>query len=288
MPPGRLERKAWTSSAIVRRYLNELATGNPECDWVTWVEWKHLPAAVGRALVVGCGSGWLERGLAARGRVKSIVACDASEEAVSLARAHARAEDPGASRIEHRVLDLERDDPGGPFDVIFVHEALGRIPDLEGAFGRLHGALAPGGKIVLREYVGPNRFQYTDDQMDLVNRYFRLIPDELRRDNESDRILWRRERSDLDRMLHDDPAAAARSEDVLPVARATFRTEREYPSGGGLLNPLLSGIIGNFREDVPRHQHLLQALCEAEARLSEAGAMKPDFVTYVGSRAEAV
>ena len=71
-----LESLVWTSSSVVRRYLHELISGDPNCDWVTWVEYKHLPRQMDRALVVGCRSGLLERALAGGGRFRSIVACD--------------------------------------------------------------------------------------------------------------------------------------------------------------------------------------------------------------------
>ena len=71
-----LESLVWTSSPLVRRYLHRLATGDPDCDWLTALRSRHLPAVVRRALVLGCGSGWLERALADKGGVHEIVACD--------------------------------------------------------------------------------------------------------------------------------------------------------------------------------------------------------------------
>ena len=59
-----MENLVWTASPTIRRYLHRLVSGHPECDWVTYSEWKHLPPMVDRALVLGCGSGWLERALA--------------------------------------------------------------------------------------------------------------------------------------------------------------------------------------------------------------------------------
>jgi SAM-dependent methyltransferase len=280
---GGLENIVWTSSSIVRRYLHRLVSGQPECDWVTWVEWKHLPPVSDRALVLGCGSGWLERGIAARSRFRSIVACDVAPEAVDRARAEAAR--IGLDQIEYRCVDLEHAELGGPYDAVYANDVLHHITDLEGVFSRIHAALGPGGKLLFNEYVGPNRFQYSDDRMDLVNRYFRLLPDELRRDHTTRAVLWRRERVDRDQLIRDDPTEAVRSEDVLRVARSVFRTEREYSYGGGLLNPLLYGVIVNFGEDVPRHQRLLQALCDAEERLAEAGILEPDFFVYVGARA---
>lgn len=277
-----MERLVWTASPVVRRYLHRLVSGNPHCDWLTFVEAEHLPGRVERALVLGCGSGWLERALSERGRFGQILACDVAPATVE--RARREAEKAGLSNIEYRVLDLENAPLEGPYEAIIANDVLHHITDLEGIYARIHAALAPGGKFVFNEYVGPNRFQYSEERMHLINRYFRLLPDELRRAFPSGDMLWRRERLAPERVIADDPTEAVRSEDVLPVARQAFHVEREYPYGGGLLNPLLFGIIPNFRDDVPAHVDLLEALCQAEERLGGSGAIEPDFQVFVGSR----
>ena len=279
-----LERLVWTASPVVRRYLHRLVSGDPNCDWLTFLESRHLPDRVERALVLGCGSGWLERALSERGRFGRILACDVASATVE--RARREAERMGISNIDYRVLDLEHAPLGGPYDAIIANDVLHHITDLEGVYGRIHEALAPEGKFLFNEYVGPNRFQYSEERMHLINRYFRLLGDELRRDYTGE-TLWRRERLSPARVIADDPTEAVRSEDVLPVARQVFRVEREYPYGGGLLNPLLFGIIPNFRDDDAAHVALLEALCEAEERLSRTGAIEPDFQVFVGKRVDA-
>ncbi len=269
---AQIESKVWTASATVRRYLHRLVSGNPNCDWPTYLEWRHLPPSLSRALVLGCGSGWLERGLAIRGRVQSIVACDFAADAV--ARAQAAAREAGLRPIEYRVVDLEKDPlPEGPYDAVFANDVLHHIADLEGLYGRIHEALAPEGKFLFNEYVGPNRFQYSEERMDLINRYFRLPG-----------VLWRRERADPVKLAAGDPTEAVRSEDVLPLAHKFFLIEAEYAYGGGLLNPLLYEVMVNFDEGNPAHTRLLQVLCDAEDRLTRSGQLEPDFWIFVGRR----
>ena len=72
---------------------------------------------------------------------------------------------------------------------------------------------------------------------------------------------------------------------MLPLARRFFEAEKEYSYGGGLLNPLLYEIIGNFDEGRPYDNRLLTILCEAEERLTRSGAIEPDFFIFVGRRA---
>ncbi|HLN79791.1 MAG TPA: class I SAM-dependent methyltransferase [Thermoanaerobaculia bacterium] len=278
-----LELLVWTSSPVVRRYLHALVSGDPNCDWLTWVEAAHLQPKLDRALVLGCGSGWLERALAQRGRFRSIVACDFAADTVS--RAHGTAEDEGISSIEYAVLDLENEKlPAGPFDAIIANDVLHHITGLEPLYTRIHDALAPGGRLVFNEYVGPNRFQYSDAHLETVNRYLRLLPNRLRWDPIGGRLLWKRERVDPKQLVIDDPTEAVRSEDVLPLARRFFKAEKEYVYGGGLLNPLLFGIVTNFRAGDPWDDMLMSRLCAAEQRLTEAGEIEPDFRIFVGSR----
>src|SRR5206468_6859757 len=53
----------WLPSPALQSHLNRAATGNPDYDWLSYVRALHLPAALERTLVLGCGSGVLERAL---------------------------------------------------------------------------------------------------------------------------------------------------------------------------------------------------------------------------------
>jgi SAM-dependent methyltransferase len=280
---SQLESLVWTASPVVRKYLHRLVSGDPACDWLTWVEHAHLEPRLDRALVLGCGSGWLERALVERRRFRSIIACDFAPD--SVARARAAAETEGITSIEYRVLDLERDElPPGPFDAVFANDVLHHITGLEPLYMRLNAALAPSGRIIFNEYVGPNRFQYSDERMEIVNRYLRVLPDRLRWDPVAGKILWKRERTDATQLVADDPTEAVRSQEVLPLARRFFRPVREYPYGGGLLNPLLFAIVTNFRPGDPWDDRVMSGLCAAEERLTESGEIEPDFYVFVGER----
>ena len=276
-----LDEKVWTASPVVRRYLHRLASGSDDCDWLTWIRAHHLPPRVDRILVIGCGSGWLERALIRKAGIGTITACDASADRVRSAEKVAR--ENGLSGIDYRTVDLENEAlPDGSFDAVLAHDVLHHITDLEGLYGRIQAALAPGGRFLFNEYVGPNRFQYGDAQMELINRYFRLIPDHLRM-NRYWRILpWSKPRPDPVQLAADDPTEAVRSEDVLPLARRFFEVEKEYPYGGGLLNYLLYETIANFDESRDYDNGLLHALCEAEDRLTRSGAIDPAFCIFVG------
>ena len=234
-------------------------------------------------LVIGCGEGFIERSLARMDGVDAIMAVDADPAAVERARRNARRR--GLDAVSHAVLDPNAAPlPEGPWDAVIVHDTLHHVGRLEEFYGRLHDALSARGRVVFVEYVGPNRFQYPKQRTELVQRYFRLLPQRLRRDDRTGEPVWRREPIDAAALERDSPFEAARSEDLLTLARKSFVAEAEYSAGGGLLHPLLSGLAPNFGRAPAEEERLLDVLCAAESRLEGEALLPNDFAVFVGRR----
>ncbi len=270
-------------SAALQHHVNRTASGHPSVDWLSHVRTRHLPAELPRVLVVGCGEGFIERALARMAGVGAITAVDADPVAVERARRSAGRR--GMAAVSHAVLDPNAAVlPAGPWDAVIVHDTLHHVGRLEELYGRIHDILAPRGRVVFVEYVGPNRFQYPAERATLVERYFRLLPQRMRRDDRTGQPVWRREPVDAARLARERPFEAACSEDLLPLARQSFVPEAEYSGGGGLLHPLLSGSERNFGRAPAEEERLLDVLCAAEARLEAEGRVPNDFAVFVGRR----
>ncbi len=96
----------------------------------------------GRVLEVGCGLGDLIGSLA----VDEAIGVDISPRMIELARAR----HPG---VDLRVADVEWDElPPGPFDAIILSDAIGHLNDIQRALERLHGLLAPSGRLIVTYY----------------------------------------------------------------------------------------------------------------------------------------
>ncbi len=271
----------WVPSAALQRHVNRAASGDPGVDWLSHVRSRNLAAELRRTLVVGCGEGFLERALARMPGVGEITAADADAGTVERARRHARR--LGLSAVSHLTLDPDAQEiPEGPWDAVLVHNVLHHAARPDDLLRRLHAALAPRGKFVCLEYVGPNRFQYPEDRMDIVRRYFRLLPERLRRDPDSGRVAWRRERPDAAALARARPHEAARSEELPALVRRWFAEEASYSGAGGLLHPLLAGLEHNFGADRAHDERVLDVLCAAEAHLTAAGRVADDFAIFVG------
>jgi SAM-dependent methyltransferase len=172
----------WTQLPAVQRRINEKVSGDPARDWVDHLVATHLPGRcpVARTASLGCGYGHQDREVVARGVTRRVVGYDISEGA--LARARRLADEAGLQGIEYIAADvnalrLEE----GAFDLVLASGALHHLTDLEAVAETIAGGLREGGLLVADEYVGPNRFAYSDRQMALINEALALLPERYRR-----------------------------------------------------------------------------------------------------------
>ena len=279
----RLAHANWMANTAVLMHLNERATGDPARDWLS--SWAHRWFAGQdlRVLVLGCGEGWLERAIAEWPFVARIDAVDFAADAV------ARARELGCDipKIEYGVVDLERDElPRDAYDVVIAHSVLHHVENLEHAYAQIERCMRPDATLIVNEYAGPNRFQYSDDVSAMIDALLRALPEELRRPYDS------RARPSVEEMIANDPTEAVRAEELVAWTERVFDVRERKNIGGTILQHLLYDIVQNFRFDVPRERSLLQMLCAIEAMLVDSGRIPCDFVLMAarkkGSRVNAV
>ena len=266
---NRLAHANWMANMAVLMHLNERATGDPARDWLS--SWAHR-WFVGnelRVLVLGCGEGWLERAVAQWPFVARIDAVDFAEEAVARARELGR----DIAKIHYGVVDLNRDElEANAYDVVVAHSVLHHVQNLEHAYAQIERAMKRDATLIVNEYVGPNRFQYSDDVAMMINALLRALPAELRHPYES------RPRPTVEEMIANDPTEAVRAEELAAMTERVFDVRERKAIGGTILQHLLYDIVQNFRFEVPRERSLLQMLCTIEAMLVDGGRIPCDFV----------
>ncbi|MGZ7079152.1 MAG: class I SAM-dependent methyltransferase [Thermoanaerobaculia bacterium] len=267
-----LAEVSWMASMAVLMHLNERATGDPARDWLS--SWAHRYFAGDhlRVLVLGCGEGWLERAIAAWPFVDAIDAVDVSEEAIARARA------AGGPKITYGVVDLNVDPlKAGAYDVIVAHSILHHVENLEHAFAQIDRAMKPDAMLVVNEYVGPNRFQFSDEVLAIINELLAALPANLRRGRVEQTTYERKERPSREFMIENDPSEAVRSEDLLPMIGEQFEVLESKKIGGTILMHLLYDIVQNFRFEDPRERALIEMMCATEGALVDAGSIGSDF-----------
>jgi len=280
----------WLESPVLLRCcINPRISGDPSIGWLEWVQRQFIPHEVKAGFVLGCGGGNLERKAAALGICRAFHGVDISQEAIEVARALAEREGWTEFRyesIDANFLNLAPDS----LDLILSDMALHHIDRLEHVLSEFGKALRPSGLLVLNEFVGPNRFQWTDTQLQLATRLIRSLPLRLRRNRDVmkwKRILkpwvWKAKHWSPERVARMDPSESIRSSEIPKLVENHFEILCRTDYGGTLLALVLNNIVGNFgakSEDV----WILQELVGEEERGLASGKMTSDYVLIVARR----
>jgi ubiquinone/menaquinone biosynthesis C-methylase UbiE len=165
--------KEW--SRFDQKALSEVERQEVFRQYFSLIDWSRKPR---RALDMGCGSGrWA---LLAAPLVETLVAADASAEALVVARANVTA--PNVSFVQCTPETLPF--PENYFDFIFSLGVLHHIPDTQAAVRSLAAKLAPGGTLLLYLYYAfdnrPRWFRWLWKISDLVRRSISRLPFPLR------------------------------------------------------------------------------------------------------------
>jgi SAM-dependent methyltransferase len=272
----------WLQHDLVRERVNRMTSGNPHVD--TYGRFAEFLAENGRemplnaGISLGCGSGGLERDLVSRSLIAEIDAYDLSDTAIAEARR--LSQERGLTSIRYHIGGLDRlKMPEGRFDAAFSHTSVHRVEALEPLFDNIRNALKPDGFFHMNEFIGPTRFQWTDDQLRLINEYLDSLPARLRQMPTGRKPAA--ERPKLDEMLTTDPTLAIRSAEIRDVLTQYFDIVEERPYGGTLLHMGLSGIAQNFDIHSSEDCQHLQRLFDLEDHMIGDGVIEPDFAVFI-------
>lgn len=167
----------WEAGPEIQRHINSRISGNPDIDWVAHTLDKYfegrLPLA--RCLSLGCGNGHLERRLAHFSAFQHCDAYDVAEGSLQVARK--LAEDEGLNNISYYAADINSIVlPAGLYDSVWIHSAMHHFEALEHVCQQISKSLKPEGLLILNEYIGPSRFQFSSRQKEVANLCLQLLP----------------------------------------------------------------------------------------------------------------
>jgi SAM-dependent methyltransferase len=150
--------------------------------------------------------------------------------------------------------------PHGTYDVVWTDAGLTDIVNLEYLLDEVARALRPGGLFCYHGYVGEARHRYAPARLARINAALQGVPARFRRDGID--TIGPEPASQL------GPLRAARTDDILPLARARFDVVHEARTGA--LFPLLLHLdLPAMAREAPNVLARLEAL-EAEAQRDPA------------------
>ena len=270
----------WHTVPAVRAHWQKQITGGLDQTIERYVVNEYLQGLRPcKALSVGCGAGRKEARWAQTGAFSIIDAYDLSPSSIASASGHA-AELGISDRLNFSVADVRTlEIPASAYDVIFADNALHHFSPLAPVIARLRNALRPGGVLVLRDFVGPARFQWTDRQVAVAEGLLAFLPEAYRVRWGTGKVKRHVYRPGRLAMRMADPSEAAESDQILPLLKEQMRLVVRNDLGGTVLHLLLHDIAHHFQDPSKDEAHQLLQLCiNAEEVLVASGNLPSDFV----------
>ena len=269
----------WWQVEVVRQRWNQLITGNGQTIYPDYVVQKWLSTQTNlKLLSIGCGTGQRELEFAKHTCFAQIDAFDIAPKAIK--DAQKTAAERNISNCHFFVGDVYQDHwPNEHYDVVLFHSSLHHFKQVNALLQKVKHTLKPGGIIIINEYVGANRFQFSQTRKNTVNNIYKTqVPAYFKTRKNSnvtkDTVYF----PGLLRMVISDPSEAIESASILPLLQQNFRQLEQKNYGGNLLTFILKDIAHHFNK--PEAQPILEKLFALEDELLRQE-QQSDFVFAV-------
>jgi len=270
----------WDIPAVHRR-ANLLVSGDSDTDYITYVAQKYLShRAPMLGISLGCGTGQKELAWARRCEFVRLDAYDLAPQRIAAAQAQASA--CGVNAVHFHVGDIyQLEWPTRHYDIVFADQSLHHFSPLEPLCAHIRRALKQDGYLVLNEYIGPARFQWTDRQLEVVNGLLAILPAEYRVRWQDRTLKTSAHRPSRLNMILNDPSEAVESERIIPTVEKHFHVIDRRDYGGAVIQLLFADIAWKFQDDRSETRQLLALCFQAEQTLMDLGYLPSDFALLV-------
>lgn len=253
----------WIIPTIQKRW-NCMISGNENMEYEEYVFHKYLQGKSNlKLLSVGCGEGIHERNFAKHDCFSAIEATDISEKSIIKARILAKENNLSINYRSGDFKQLVYDK--NSFDVILFSSSLHHFEDVSTFLkNNVKPLLNENGILVINEYVGPNRLQWTNQQLKKANELLKELPMNYKLLYDNKTIKKKVYRPGIFRMLLVDPSEAPDSANIVSALNSNFKVLEQTNLGWNILHILLKGIAHNFCNDEKEAQDLLTNLFSEE------------------------
>ena len=227
-------------------------------------------------LSLGCGLGGKERLLAKAMPDRQFLGMDIADDIVVMANEAIAREGLPNMRVELGNFN-ELDLPERSIQLLLGLGAIHHVENLEGLWSQARGALTSGGVVLAQEFVGPDRFQWTDAQLEACNEAMDTLVPEEHKPHHS-----KVERISVADMIAADPSEAVRSSQILATCKAAgFEIDSYNSAGGALLQPIMMYQVHTYDPRNWQHNQVLGNLFAKEDQLMAEGLLGDDFAMFV-------
>jgi ubiquinone/menaquinone biosynthesis C-methylase UbiE len=262
--PNLLGSNWWIIPEIKRRE-NQKISGDRNITFDTYLVDRYLnKMQTYRMLSVGCGLGNREIRFAQSEKFSEILGIDLAGNLIDEANKKAQ-------KLDLHNICFEQADfysyslQSNHYDIVLFHSSLHHFKNMDMTIARIKNSLKPGGLLVLNEYVGKNRLQFSKEQILEMNKILNTIPENFRTNYLTNQIKKKVYAPGLLRMIISDPSEAIESEKIIPTIHKNFKIIEEKRIGGDLLMMVLKNIAHHFATiDNEEAQMILTNLIQEE------------------------
>tara|TARA_R110001632_G_scaffold8386_2_gene33111 strand:+ start:5064 stop:6056 length:993 start_codon:yes stop_codon:yes gene_type:complete len=244
-----IQASNWWMIPEVKKRWNKLITGNPNTTYEEFISNGIFANSKPlKFLSIGSGLCTHEISLAELNPHWEILCVDFSGNL--LEKATKNAKNKNLENIKFRVEDIYTSKlPNDYFDIVFFHSSLHHFKNLKEFIpNKVVSKLVKNGKLIINEYVGPDRIQYPKSQLKAINKCISLIDGDYKTMFKSNLKKNKYYGSGLIRMILSDPSECVDSENILPAIYKHFDVVIEKPYGGSVLMSALKDVAHHFIE----------------------------------------
>lgn len=235
----------WWIIPVVRERWNFLITGDKSISYEEYISGKYNNGHAVKMISIGSGVCSHEIELAKLNPNWHITCLDFSEKLLQSAAETAKRE--GLTNMDFLAEDIYKYRlPDDYYDIVLFNSSLHHFKNLNDFVGNICKSMAVNGKLIINEFVGPNRLQYDKKQLREINHCLHLIDKPYRKIFKANIYKNRYYGSGLLRMIISDPSECVDSAGILPAIKINFKTIEERGYGGNLLMPVLKDISHHF------------------------------------------
>ena len=233
----------------VKKRWNTLITGNEKTSNIDYIVETVLKDREGlKLLSLGSGTCKAEIELAKCGKFSQITCIDLSEH--SLRQAKKEIERQQLNNIKIQCADInEYDFEKKSFDVVLFNGSLHHFKNVNELLSeKIKRSLKTKGLIIINEFVGAIRLQFSKNQINAINEAISVIPKKYRKIHKTPFYKSKITGPGIIRMILADPSECVDSSNILPALHKWYVPIVEKPFGGSLVMLALKDIAHHFCE----------------------------------------
>jgi ubiquinone/menaquinone biosynthesis C-methylase UbiE len=255
----------WNIPRVLERW-NILVTGNKDINYIDYLTHNFLKDKT-QLKLLSLGSGICNREieLAQHSNIfKEVVCLDIADNLLQIAAKSAKDKNVNNIKFIHQNID-DFEFKESDFDIVFFKSSLHHFDKIDEFLStKIRQTLKPDGLLIINEFVGATRHQFSKEQINSINEAIAIIPKKFRIRFKSKYVKTKYRGVGVLRMIMADPSECIDSESIIPAIHKHYKTIQEKPYGGNLLMSALRDISHHFyelndeKEEILNHLFLLE------------------------------